>query len=219
MQKLLLILVLLLTSCGPSVQNDAIYSTMGFPKNVIDAAGVKEISKITDDAPNISSYVNYGIGKVFSFYPGSYKLSSVWRPLRWIQESPGLSGTRFTTINDTVYVSDLNSVLAMQNTPEGNKELEGILFHERYHAIRQRNRSNWLIKYGTEPHFRWQEEKLGYEIQLRYWVEHDVDYSPENIASLLNESYGPIKMIGIKLTGEMVSYEDALEWINSLELD
>jgi hypothetical protein len=149
-------------------------------------------------------------------YPDGYTLDKRWRPLRRVQEG-FFSGKAMMTIDDTLYVSDLNYVLTLQNTEQGRIELVGILMHEQLHSIRQQDDSDWFINYAADSDFRWKEEKIGWKAQLEYWRKNGLTYVPEQIAMTLNEEYGPMELLGIQIVGRMVSYNEALSWLQSLE--
>lgn len=143
----------------------------------------------------------------------SYKLDSKWEPLETVEEAtdkiftPGMTAT----IGMHCYTADLKEW--KKNFPPGSTEETAILLHEQLHAQRQLDYPGtiaiWLFRYITSPDFRWEEERRGYEIEIRYLQNHGLRIDVNNLAVIMSHNY---KTFG----GQMISYHDAVNWINGL---
>lgn len=206
--KLFLLSILVLLGCGPAIPripgwSDAIDK---IPKPEDHISELQALTSFWDETNQ----------DITPFYPNNFELDEKWRPLKWVRENFDI-GDMIITVKDTVYVRDINILLSLQNTTEGMDKLTGILLHEQQHAIRQEENPNWILQYCTDSNFRWEEEKIGWELQLKYWDAHNILYFPERIAYDLENSYGGFNLLGIEVVGKMVSYEEAIEWIYSLQ--
>lgn len=136
----------------------------------------------------------------------SVELEHRWSPLKKIVEAdlPFVSDTATTTIGTTVYVSDLNHWL--QQHPLNSAEFDALMLHEKEHAIRQLKYglTPWITRYLTDKNFAWEEEKIGWKIQIEHLKQMGRAKSPEFYAIILSTKYNNI-----------ISYIDALTWIRS----
>lgn len=141
------------------------------------------------------------------------KLDSKWEPLKQIKEAPHefITEEMTVTIDDTCYVYNLREWI--KNQPIGSIENDALLYHEQLHAQRQLDYPGtiviWLFRYITSPDFRWQEEQLSYEVEIRYLQNHGLRIDVNNLAVIMSHKY---KTFG----GQMISYSDAVKWINAL---
>lgn len=140
-----------------------------------------------------------------------YKLNSKFAPLKAVEEATDklfVEGMT-TTIGNYCYVPDLKKW--RQFYPDGSVQQDALLYHEQVHAKRQLGYpiTLWLARYVTEPSFRWEEEKLGYEAEFRYLYKNGILLNPEAFAIMVSHDY---KILG----QQMVTYKDALDWINGL---
>jgi hypothetical protein len=133
-----------------------------------------------------------------------YKLGPEWEPLEKIVERdlPLVSDTAVTTIGKTLYTTDLKKFLARDA-----REVHGVLLHEQEHSRRQLDVGTlpWMWNYLINSDFRWEEEKAGWKLQIQFCDMMGLRHSSEYYASILsNDGY------------DMVSYNEALEWVKSL---
>lgn len=133
------------------------------------------------------------------------ELDPEWRPLEVVIEAdiPLVSDTAITTIGRTIFVKDLDAWLL--DYPVGSTQFRALLMHERAHSQRQADNSLWYFNYLADKDFRWEEEKLGWELEIRHLAAMGVAQQPEVYAAMLANNYS-----------NMVSYQEALEWVRSL---
>jgi len=134
-------------------------------------------------------------------------LDEEWKPLVVMAERPDMLGgeNQITTVGNHVYVESIEKWLT--KNPPGSASYRARLRHEQEHSKRQFAMGVllWIARYGTDKSFMWAEEQLGwyYEIIGMPWRRS------EEIALVLK---------GYKnLLGRMVSYEDALAWVNEVK--
>jgi hypothetical protein len=138
----------------------------------------------------------------------TFELDPKWKPLVSVEEATDkiMPPQTTTTIGEHCYVSDLAQWL--KDYPPGSIQQEALLRHEQLHAIRQLSYplgiETWLLKYISEPSFRWEEEKLGYEQEITWLVQHGVYVYPPLWASYMSNNYS-----------SMVSFEDAQAWVEA----
>lgn len=139
-----------------------------------------------------------------------HELPDTYAPLKEIRERPSWLGKKstITTIGQTVYVADLEDWLS-DHAP-GSARYDGTLRHEQVHAQRQERAgvTEWLARYGFQTDFMWAEEQRGWYEELRILRNWGYNVSPQNTAQLLSNYRN--------LVGRMVSYNDALIWVNQV---
>jgi len=137
----------------------------------------------------------------------SIKLEDKWKPLVKLVESdlPFVSDTATTTIGDTIYTADLDKWLSIY--PINSARFDALLAHEQVHSQRQFKYgvSAWITRYLIDKEFAWQEEKMGWEQEIRISRMHGIAKSDEMYAAILSTKYRG-----------MVSYQEALSWIRSI---
>ena len=109
-------------------------------------------------------------------------------PLLRVAEVPGLGADRLVTVGTTLLAEDWGRWQAAHPEPW----LTAVLLHEAEHARRQiaAGLGTWLLRYALEPGFAWAEERLGWEVELRYLAQHGVRVPPEQVVAWLM-AYGP----------------------------
>lgn len=143
----------------------------------------------------------------------SYKLDTKYGPLETVEEATDklFAEGMTTTIGAHSYVPDLKQWKI--DYPDGSIDQDAVLLHEQVHAKRQLNFPGgigaWLALYVSSPSFRWQEEKLGYEAEIRRQMAGGQSVNAPALASVLSHDY---KALG----GQMVNFNDALIWVNNL---
>lgn len=137
----------------------------------------------------------------------THELAPEWRPLEEIVEGdlPFISDTATTTLGTRVFTVDLDDWL--QKRPVNSDEYRALLMHERVHAQRQLDAglTGWLFNYINDEDFRWEEEKLGWEQEIRYLRSRGKAKPAEYYAVILSSKYDG-----------MVSYEEALRWVREV---
>jgi hypothetical protein len=131
-----------------------------------------------------------------------------YRPLERIKESVLRPGTAITTVGTTARVWDLDEWLAKH--PPGGPTYHAILMHEREHTERQLayGLNAWLGRYLTNTAFMWDEEARGWYVQLREYQRRGLRVNAEGVAKIL---------AGYRnFAGRMISYEDALTWVQDV---
>jgi len=143
----------------------------------------------------------------------SFELDKKWEPLEAITERPEIvsnlgSDTAITTVGRYCYVKDLDEWLA--RVQPGTAKFEGILRHEQEHARRQLDTGTWLwiSRYGVDKDFALEEEQRGYYYEITERRRLGDLVIPEAYAAVLSN----YKI----LTGRLISYEDALNWVRSV---
>lgn len=137
---------------------------------------------------------------------GSLDVPAQYRPLETMREGNPFGATAATTVGSTVYVQDLDDWRDRLETPR----VRALLLHERVHAERQfeRGTARWIWAYLTSREFAWREEQLGWYVQIQELRRGGETVSPEGIAKLLVSYRHP--------AGELVSYEEALAWVQDV---
>jgi hypothetical protein len=140
-------------------------------------------------------------------------LDAKWRPLEEIHERPSfanhfVSGTAITTVGRYAYVKNLTEWLA--RVPVGTAKYEAILRHEQEHSKRQlaAGTGAWVARYAIDKEFALLEEQIGYFYEIAERVRLGDRVVPEAYALVLSK----YKI----LTGSLISYEDALDWVNEV---
>lgn len=142
----------------------------------------------------------------------SYQLGLKYEPLTEIKECCLFEDGRLTTILSTVYTGNLDLIL---NEFDGDSVLmNAAMLHEQEHARRQMSYPGlppaWFFLYAFIPSFRWSEERVGWEIQIKELVKAGYKLFPDIIAADLSHRYsGPFD-------SGMVSYEEAFLWASSI---
>jgi hypothetical protein len=147
-------------------------------------------------------------------------LPESWDPLTTLVERgdlPGVGDTVVTTVSPNLYVRDIDDFL--ERYPEGSVQHEALRRHEVEHAKeqeefvgdatgikRQIRMSIWLKRYLTDKKFRLEVEKRGYKAEILYERSRGVYVPPEVYALILSG----------KTYGNMISYEEALEWVRKV---
>lgn len=136
-----------------------------------------------------------------------YKLGPEWKPLKQIVERdlPFVADNATTTIGTNVYTVNLEKWLTRH--PPGSAAFKALLSHEQVHAARQEKHglASWLFAYLTDKDFKWEEEKLGWEQEIRISRRNGIEKRDEIYAAILANDYQG-----------MVSYNEALEWVRSI---
>lgn len=136
------------------------------------------------------------------------QLDARWRPLTRIQENALTPEGVFQTVSPLLLTHSLSDFTSADAVSQ-----EGLLRHEQLHALRQEacpsGKAWWLALYAVDPAFRWEEERLGWDLQLRYVVEHGGQVDVPLVAGILSgPTYG---VAGVP----MLSYDRALAWVNA----
>lgn len=125
-----------------------------------------------------------------------------YRPIETMSERPWYASflggeNTITTVGDTVYVEDLDDYMAKR--PAGSPRYDSVMLHEKVHSYRQHQIgvSLWLSKYLSSRSFRWEEESLGWYVQLRMYRRYGLQVIPEGVAKTLSK---------------YVDYDEALIW-------
>ena len=92
----------------------------------------------------------------------------------------------------------------LKERPEGSVRYDSIMQHERVHSHRQLKMglALWLSRYASSSKFRWQEERIGWYIQLQLLRRGGYQINVDGVAKSL-AGYKPF----------MISYEDARQWV------
>lgn len=152
----------------------------------------------------------------------TYSLDSKWEPLTELVERPSLpfvGDDTLTTRGSHVYLTDLDGFL--RDIPPDSDQFAALMLHEQLHAQRQFRYKglpgelalySWIGRYLTDAKFRWQEESLAWELEIRHYVKTGLwqgEASVESVARTLSGGY--------VINGEpMVSYQDAKLWVESV---
>jgi len=140
----------------------------------------------------------------------TFDLDEKWRPLEQMVERPHVGGMDeiTTTVGTRIYREDIFGFLA--ENPPGSPSFDALLYHEQVHSKRQLRMglTKWLAKYGSDTAFMWSEEQLGYYAGIMETLRRGGYVHPEHRAASLASYVSPV--------GKMVSYEDALRWINDV---
>lgn len=160
--------------------------------------------------------LKYALMLLLVFFVGcttgrNIQLTSEWAPLIAVEEGTDklFAEGMTTTIGHYCYVADLAQW--QQSYPEGSVEREALLRHEQLHAKREfaTGLPLWLAQYVTDKNFRWHEEQLGYEQEIRWMLKNGRQFNPQPFAVVVSHDY---KSLG----GQMCTYDEALQWANDL---
>ena len=140
----------------------------------------------------------------------TFDLDEKWLPLEQMVERihvDGQSGIT-TTIGTKIYRENIDKFL--EENPPGSPRFDSLLYHEQIHSKRQLRMglAKWLSKYGINTEFMWKEEQLGYYATFQEKLRRGVHIYPEGYATSMAKYSN--------LTGKMVSYEDALQWVRDV---
>ena len=140
-------------------------------------------------------------------------LAPEYAPLKDIRERPRVvrdlgSKTAITTIGTHAYVRQLDEWLG--RVPPGSAKYRAILRHEQEHSKRQLDYGlwSWLTRYGIDTKFALLEEQIGYYYEITERRRLGGQVIPEAYASILSKY--------AVLTGKLISYEDALQWVRDV---
>lgn len=140
----------------------------------------------------------------------SIRLDAKWAPLERLTERPDMLGSAnlATTIGHTVYIEDIDVWLGER--PIDGPRFNAIMSHERIHATRQlaTGVTSWIARYATSTAFMWEEESIGWYLQIREWMRSGVRFHPEGVARTLHGYRN--------LAGRMVTYDEALAWVEAV---
>lgn len=143
----------------------------------------------------------------------TYDLGPEWEPLEQIVETPW-ENDKIVTWSPSVYTDSIDDFL--DNNPPNSGSFLGRMMHEQVHAKRQEwipiiGKYLWGIYYATVPGAMWDEERLGWFVQLKVFIKYNVEGGLHNqikFAKLMSRYIG--------LWGKMISYADALQWIKDV---
>lgn len=149
----------------------------------------------------------------------SQPLPENWAPLTTVVERPDFLSSKgvVTTISPNLFTSDLDWF--NEQYPEGSVRHEALRRHERQHALEQEEwvggvtgwrrsakLATWVKKYLADRQFRWEVEKRGYRESILHFRNNGYTINVEGYAKTLSgSSYN-----------DMVSYEEALEWVKAV---
>lgn len=87
---------------------------------------------------------------------------------------------------------------------------QAVLVHEKTHAKRQCDNgfSKWHLMYAADLKYRWNEERIAYEAEIRFLKEHKYTINKQHYFDAVTNE---------KLYGKMVSKEEAQRWIDNLK--
>lgn len=136
----------------------------------------------------------------------SSRLDAKWAPLEVVVEVSTLDPSAAVTHGRTLEVQDHDAFFAIEAD-----EITALLLHEQEHARRQVYSFPgawwWCFKYAHSAKFRWSEEQIGWRIQLHALKRAGIYTEPTGVADTL--AHQPIY-------DGMVSYEDALVWVQKV---
>lgn len=137
--------------------------------------------------------------------PNRIELDSRWKPLDRIEQRDSVPEGMFQTDGTVIYTRDLCVFLGFNSVDQ-----IGLLKHEQLHGLRQLSSPGgpvyWLAMYNTDRQFRWKEEAAGWEIQIKYVVQHGRSIDIEYVCGILNTAY-------IYQGVPMVSLEEARSFV------
>ena len=142
-----------------------------------------------------------------------HKLGKEWSPLEEIRERPALVQDAagegvITTVGKFCYVKDINTWLA--RNPVDSPKFKAILRHEQEHSKRQHDTgvATWIARYGVDKSFALLEEQIGYYYEITEKRRLGIRFDPKAFARIFSRYKN--------LAGSLISYEDALEWTESV---
>lgn len=134
------------------------------------------------------------------------QLESDWAPCtELVQDATVTGGPGFTrTVAPVCRTADLAAW--QQLFPLGSVQRRALAAHEALHARRQLAMGvlAWTLRYQTDREFRWQEEQLGYALQIKTLLAGGLDFDNAQVATMLSTDYAG-----------MVTYADALAWVQA----
>jgi hypothetical protein len=137
----------------------------------------------------------------------TFDLAEKWLPLTQMVERPHIDGKSgiTTTVGTKIYRENIAGFL--EKNPPGSLRFDTLLYHEQVHSKRQLKMGlmTWLVKYGSDTEFMWMEERLGYYAGFMNMRRRGGYIDAVWKAKSMAKYVGP--------TGPMVTYEDALKWI------
>lgn len=122
---------------------------------------------------------------IFTIFCSGCTLASYKADIDYIVKDTPIKHTRFKgrlwcwlnrhaayiTLGDTLYL-DKNEWEVLSRGSHVYFNIQAMVVHESIHSIRQQKSGLiiWLFKYITNPRFRWEEEKLGYLAEWKYYL-------------------------------------------------
>lgn len=144
----------------------------------------------------------------------TYDLGDQYPPLTKLVDRPNIDiGGRLTTVNNKVYVRDLDGWLeSVENRPD---VFHAVMSHEQVHGKSQANYpdgwQSWIYRYMTDAAFMRQEELNAYYAEIKYYLNKGYTIDREGvIKDLSSDTYRTIY-------GEnMISEVEAARWVDSV---
>lgn len=135
-----------------------------------------------------------------------YDLPVKWRPLLVVEEDSSMIAGVLKTRYEVVSVRSVQDFL--DRNPDGPSR-DSVLAHERIHAVREiALGDSYFTRYANSEDFRWQEESLGWEEQIRVLVQAGWYVDTDWVADVLS---GPI----YSMPRAMVSHDYAKTWADA----
>ena len=142
--------------------------------------------------------------------PDKIVLDERWRPLERLERSSELEDGVYWTLVPVVHTKDMCDFLRRSIVDQN-----GILVHERIHAVRQLATPNgpqqYLYFYATDPVFRLGEERLAWDAQIAYVIQHGGTVDASYVATFMSTRY-----LANDGKTPLWSYDEALRWVNSV---
>jgi hypothetical protein len=144
----------------------------------------------------------------------TYELGDRYAPITELVDRPNIDfGGRLTTINNKVYVRDLEGWL--EEVKDQPDRFHAVMLHEQVHARSQAAYPSgwkmWIHKYTTNTDFMRQEELKAYYAEIQYYRSRGYGIDREGIIETLSGSvyrtiYG----------NHMMTKEEAAQWIDAV---
>ena len=139
----------------------------------------------------------------------SVGVPTYFEPVTHLKERTFGDGAYVTTLHTSVWMNDIDDFL--KRAPVGSYSYNAVLTHERVHSIRMGNlfSTGWFVLcYSLSTDFMWEEEQLGWYFEFMYRKQRGIlkpiDYVARTLSNYSN------------LFGKMVSYSDALVWVEAV---
>jgi len=143
----------------------------------------------------------------------TFDLDEKWLPLEQMVERLHIGGQEgiTTTVGTKIYSEDIDDYL--EKNPPGSVGFDSLLYHEQVHSKRQLKTgvTKWIYEYLHNTEFMWKEEQLGYYVAIKNIRSRGYSILVENVAKAMSGYQN--------LVGSMVSYDDALQWVNNVLSD
>jgi len=120
--------------------------------------------------------------------PSSIDLPPRFRPLTTLKQSRSVPRDVLATRGSTCYTGDVGAFLAHDDVDRSS-----VLVHEALHAARQladhRGVDGWMRQYETDDAFVFDEERLGWAVEIEYLVRHGRAVNFDKVADAMSTLY------------------------------